>query len=224
MTDQSQRFDLTHEFNHVLENAYGTVPGPKVSWVQESYNDYLILLTAEHAAGATPGAGDAVHASVQRRLPGRAGLPAAVRPDRELRHRGAGRLVGERARRLLHRHHRVPLQRSVPAVRRPARRPALLRRRVGAGQDDRADPADHDAPDGHRARAVHGAGVRRARRAGRLPGAVGQHPARRQRRDVPGHDQQCRRASPHEREPAPALHGAQQHPDRRQLRARRRSR
>jgi hypothetical protein len=55
MTDQSQRYDLTHEFNHVLENAYGTVPGPKVSWVQESYNDYLILLTAEHAAGATPG-------------------------------------------------------------------------------------------------------------------------------------------------------------------------
>ncbi|HVT07377.1 MAG TPA: DUF6055 domain-containing protein, partial [Polyangia bacterium] len=55
MTDQSQRYDLTHEFNHVLENAYGTVPGPKVSWIQESYNDYLILLTAEHAAGATPG-------------------------------------------------------------------------------------------------------------------------------------------------------------------------
>ncbi|MFL5303556.1 MAG: DUF6055 domain-containing protein, partial [Polyangia bacterium] len=55
MTDQSQRYDLTHEFNHVLENAYGTVPGPKVSWVQESFNDYLILLTAEHAAGATPG-------------------------------------------------------------------------------------------------------------------------------------------------------------------------
>jgi hypothetical protein len=55
MTDQSQRFDLTHEFNHVLENAYGTVPGQKVSWIQESYNDYLILLTAEHAGGATPG-------------------------------------------------------------------------------------------------------------------------------------------------------------------------
>jgi hypothetical protein len=55
MTDQSQRYDLTHEFNHVLENAYGTVPGPKVSWVQESYNDYLILLVAEQANGATPG-------------------------------------------------------------------------------------------------------------------------------------------------------------------------
>jgi hypothetical protein len=55
MTDASQRYDLTHEFNHVLENAYGTVPGPKVSWVQESYNDYLILLVAEHANGATPG-------------------------------------------------------------------------------------------------------------------------------------------------------------------------
>jgi len=55
MTDASQRFDLTHEFNHVLENAYGTVPGQKVSWIQESYNDYLILLVAEHAGGATPG-------------------------------------------------------------------------------------------------------------------------------------------------------------------------
>jgi hypothetical protein len=55
MTDQSQRYDLTHEFNHVLENSYGTVPGEKVSWIQESYNDYLILLTAENANGATPG-------------------------------------------------------------------------------------------------------------------------------------------------------------------------
>lgn len=55
MTDASQRYDLTHEFNHVLENAYGTVPGPNVSWIQESYNDYLILLVAEHAGGATPG-------------------------------------------------------------------------------------------------------------------------------------------------------------------------
>ncbi len=55
MTDQSQRYDLTHEFNHVLENSYGTVPGQKVSWIQESYNDYLILLTAENANGATPG-------------------------------------------------------------------------------------------------------------------------------------------------------------------------
>jgi hypothetical protein len=55
MTDASQRYDLTHEFNHVLENSYGTVPGQKVSWIQESYNDYLILLTAENAAGATPG-------------------------------------------------------------------------------------------------------------------------------------------------------------------------
>ena len=55
MTDASQRYDLTHEFNHVLENSYGTIPGNKVSWLQESYNDYLILLTAEHANGATPG-------------------------------------------------------------------------------------------------------------------------------------------------------------------------
>lgn len=55
MTDASQRFDLTHEFNHVLENSYGTIPGNKVSWLQESYNDYLILLTAEHANDITPG-------------------------------------------------------------------------------------------------------------------------------------------------------------------------
>jgi len=55
MTDASQRFDVTHEFNHVLITSYGTFPGNVVSWIHESYNDYLILLTAEHAAGATPG-------------------------------------------------------------------------------------------------------------------------------------------------------------------------
>ncbi len=54
MTDASQRFDVTHEFNHVLITSYGTFPGNVVSWIHESYNDYLILLTAEHAAGATP--------------------------------------------------------------------------------------------------------------------------------------------------------------------------
>jgi hypothetical protein len=67
MTDQSQRYDLTHEFNHVLENAYGTVPGNSVSWIQESYNDYLILLTAENANGATPGQ------TAQYTLPGNVG-------------------------------------------------------------------------------------------------------------------------------------------------------
>jgi hypothetical protein len=55
MTDASQRYDLTHEFFHVLENSYGTVPGQKVSWIQESYNDYLILRVAENVGGATPG-------------------------------------------------------------------------------------------------------------------------------------------------------------------------
>ena len=55
MTDQSQRYDLTHEFNHVLENAYGTIPGEKVSWIEESYNDFLILLVAERDKGITPG-------------------------------------------------------------------------------------------------------------------------------------------------------------------------
>jgi Family of unknown function (DUF6055) len=55
MTDTSQRYDLTHEFFHVLENSYGTVPGQKVSWIQESYNDYLILRVAENVGSATPG-------------------------------------------------------------------------------------------------------------------------------------------------------------------------
>ena len=55
MTDQSLRYSLTHEFNHVLENSYGTIPGNSVSWVEESYNDFLILLVAERDAGVTPG-------------------------------------------------------------------------------------------------------------------------------------------------------------------------
>ncbi|HVZ85689.1 MAG TPA: DUF6055 domain-containing protein [Polyangia bacterium] len=55
MTDTSQRYDLTHEFFHVLENSYGTVPGQSVSWIQESYNDYLILRVAENVGNATPG-------------------------------------------------------------------------------------------------------------------------------------------------------------------------
>ncbi len=55
MTDPSQRYDLTHEFNHVLQNSYGTILGTNVAWIQESHNDYLILLTAEYANGATPG-------------------------------------------------------------------------------------------------------------------------------------------------------------------------
>ncbi len=55
MTDPTQRFDLTHEFNHVLQTSYGTFPGNRISWLHESYNDYLILLTVEHASNATPG-------------------------------------------------------------------------------------------------------------------------------------------------------------------------
>ena len=55
MTDVSQRYDLTHEFNHVLQSAYGTILGENCSWIHESHNDYLILLTVEHANGATPG-------------------------------------------------------------------------------------------------------------------------------------------------------------------------
>jgi Family of unknown function (DUF6055) len=67
MTDMSQRYDLTHEFNHVLENSYGTILGTKVAWLQESYNDYLILLVAENANGATPGQ------AAQYTLPGNVG-------------------------------------------------------------------------------------------------------------------------------------------------------
>jgi len=51
----ANRYNLTHEFNHVLENSYGTVPGQLVSWVQESYNDYLILRLAEWRGGGTFG-------------------------------------------------------------------------------------------------------------------------------------------------------------------------
>jgi hypothetical protein len=55
MTDTSQRYDLTHEFFHVVENSYGTVPGQKVSWIQESYNDFLIIRLAENVTGGTAG-------------------------------------------------------------------------------------------------------------------------------------------------------------------------
>jgi hypothetical protein len=55
MTDMSQRYDLTHEFNHVLENSYGTILGTNVAWVQESHNNFLILLTAERDLSAMPG-------------------------------------------------------------------------------------------------------------------------------------------------------------------------
>jgi hypothetical protein len=54
MSDQN-RYNITHEFNHVLLNAYGTVPGNSVSWIQESLNDYTILRLAEWRSGATPG-------------------------------------------------------------------------------------------------------------------------------------------------------------------------
>jgi hypothetical protein len=55
MTDPTQRWDLTHEFNHVLQNAYGTILGTNVAWIQESYNDFLIMRLAENVGGATPG-------------------------------------------------------------------------------------------------------------------------------------------------------------------------
>jgi hypothetical protein len=49
------RYNITHEFNHVLLNSYGTIPGNKVSWVHESFNDYMILRLAEWRSGATIG-------------------------------------------------------------------------------------------------------------------------------------------------------------------------
>jgi hypothetical protein len=55
MTDPTQRWDLTHEFNHVLQNSYGTILGTNVAWIQESYNDFLIMRLAENVGGATPG-------------------------------------------------------------------------------------------------------------------------------------------------------------------------
>jgi hypothetical protein len=72
MTDTSQRYDLTHEFFHVLENSYGTVPGQKVSWIQESYNDYLILRVAENVGNATAGQ------ATQFKLPGNVGYLDAL--------------------------------------------------------------------------------------------------------------------------------------------------
>ena len=55
MTDPSQRYDLTHEFNHVIENSYGTILGTTVAWVQESHNDFCEILIAEEDLKATPG-------------------------------------------------------------------------------------------------------------------------------------------------------------------------
>ncbi len=55
MTDTSQRWDLTHEFFHVVENSYGTILGTNVAWIQESFNDYLIMRLAENMTGGTAG-------------------------------------------------------------------------------------------------------------------------------------------------------------------------
>lgn len=55
MTNEAQRWNITHEFNHVLQNSYGTIDGNVISWIQESHNDYLIIRLVELRAGATPG-------------------------------------------------------------------------------------------------------------------------------------------------------------------------
>ena len=67
------RYNLTHEFIHVLQNACGTVPGNRISWVQESYNDYLIVRLCHWRNGSTPGQ------STQFSLPSNIGYP-----DREV--------------------------------------------------------------------------------------------------------------------------------------------
>jgi hypothetical protein len=52
---EANRWNLTHEFNHVLIHGYGTFPGESVSWVHESLNDYMIIRLVELRNGVTPG-------------------------------------------------------------------------------------------------------------------------------------------------------------------------
>jgi hypothetical protein len=51
LTREANRWNITHELNHVLQNGYGTVNGPTISWVHESHNDYLILRLQQHRNG-----------------------------------------------------------------------------------------------------------------------------------------------------------------------------
>jgi hypothetical protein len=60
----SDRWSLTHEFFHALQNSYGTINGNTVSWIHESHNDYMVIRLVEHEGGATPGQ------SAQFELPG----------------------------------------------------------------------------------------------------------------------------------------------------------
>jgi len=52
---QQNRWNLTHEFNHVLLNSYGTIPGNWVSWIHESLNNYMILRLCQWRLGGYPG-------------------------------------------------------------------------------------------------------------------------------------------------------------------------
>ena len=72
MTDTGQRWDLTHEFFHVVENSYGTILGTNVAWIQESFNDYLIMRLAENMTGGTAGQ------SAQFKLPSNVGYLDAL--------------------------------------------------------------------------------------------------------------------------------------------------
>jgi len=72
MTDAGQRYDLTHEFFHVVENSYGTILGTNVAWIQESYNDFLIMRLAESVTGGTAGQ------STQFKLPSNVGYLDAL--------------------------------------------------------------------------------------------------------------------------------------------------
>lgn len=72
MTDTGQRWDLTHEFFHVVENSYGTILGTNVAWIQESFTDYLIMRLAENMTGGTAGQ------STQFKLPSNVGYLDAL--------------------------------------------------------------------------------------------------------------------------------------------------
>ncbi len=52
---EANRYNLTHEFFHVLINSYGTFPGNSVSWIHESLNDYMIIRLVEYRNNVTPG-------------------------------------------------------------------------------------------------------------------------------------------------------------------------
>ena len=51
MTRDANRWNITHEFVHVLQNGYGTIAGELASWVHEAHNDYIILRLQQYVNG-----------------------------------------------------------------------------------------------------------------------------------------------------------------------------